>query len=106
MSVEELVTISVRIRRDQAEAIEAVATERGVDRSAAVRQLLAQAIREARTGRALELVRSRKASVWKAAEVAGITYREMLDRLRAHNVPFPLSEEELNREFQEILGRQ
>jgi len=104
--VEELVTISVRVRKDQAEQIEALAAERGVDRSAAVRQLLAEAIREAKLQRALELVRSKKVSVWKAATVAGVTYREMLEKLRTHNVPFPLSQEELKREFDEILGRQ
>jgi predicted HTH domain antitoxin len=104
--VEELVTISVRVRRDQAEAIEALALERGVDRSAAVRQLLAEAIREARLDRALDLLRRRKVSVWKAAEAAGITYREMLDELRTRNVPFPLSQGELKREFEGILRRQ
>jgi len=101
--VEELVTISVRVRRDQAKEIEALAADRGVDRSSAVRELLTVALREARLARALELVRSGRVSVWKAAGVAGVTYREMLEKLRASNVPFPLSEEELKREVEEIL---
>jgi len=62
-------------------------------------------IREARLRRALDLVRDGKISVWKAAEVAGVTYREMLEKLRTRNVPFPLSEGELKRELEEILGR-
>jgi len=42
--------------------------------------------------------------VWKAAEIAGITYREMLELLKNHNIPFTLSEQELRREIEEITG--
>jgi len=42
--------------------------------------------------------------VWKAAEIAGITYREMLELLKTHNIPFTLSEQELRREIEEITG--
>jgi len=103
---EDLVTISVRVRRDQAEEIEALAAERGVDRSAETRELLALAIREARLRRALEGLREGRVSVWRAAGLAGVTYREMLGALREHNVPFPLSEGELRRELDEVLRRQ
>jgi len=48
---------------------------------------------------ALELVRERKASVWRAARMTGTDYRTMLAALRTHNVPFPLSEKELKREL-------
>lgn len=104
--VEELVTISARVRRSQAEEVERLATERGVDKSAVVRELLAAALREQRLREALNSVRDRKATVWKAAEAAGVTYREMLELLRTHNIPFPLSREELKREVEEIVGRE
>ena len=48
---------------------------------------------------ALELVRERKASVWRAARMTGTDYRTMPAALRTHNVPFPLSEKELKREL-------
>ena len=44
----------------------------------------------------------RKITVWKASEIAGLTYREMLEKLKKHNVPFSITEEELAREFEEI----
>ena len=103
---EDLVTISVRVRRDQVEEIEALAVERGVDRSAETRELLALALREARLRRALEGLREGRVSVWRAARLAGVTYREMLGALRDHNVPFPLSEEELRRELDGSLRDQ
>jgi len=37
--------------------------------------------------------------VWKAAEIAGLTYREMLEKLKEHNVPFPITVEELASEI-------
>ena len=104
--VEELVTVSARVRRSQAEELERLAAQRGVDKSEIVRELLAMGLKEQRIREALDLIRAGKATVWKAAEMAGLTYREMLELLRANNIPFPLSKEELKREVEEILGRQ
>jgi len=104
--VEELVTVSARVRKSQAKEVERLAAERGVDKSEIIRELLAVALKEQKLREALDLVRTRKATVWKASETAGVTYREMLELLRTHNIPFPLSREELEREIEEITGRQ
>jgi len=104
--VEELVTISARIQKSQAEEVERLAASRGVDRETIILELLSAALQEQKLKEALALVRAKKATVWKAAEVAGVTYREMLDFLKTHNVTFPLSEEELKRELDEILSSQ
>jgi len=103
---EELVTVSARVRKSQAEEVERLAAEKGVDRSEVLRELLTMALQEQRIKDALEQVRAGKATVWKAAEVAGVTYREMLEFLRSNNIPFPLSKEELQREAEEITRRQ
>ena len=63
-------------------------------------------LQEQKLREALELMRAKKMTVWKAAEVAGVTYREMLAFLRAHSITFPLSEDELRREVDEVLGYQ
>jgi len=104
--VEELVTVSARVRKSQAEEVERLAAERGVDKSEIIRELLAIALKEQKLKEALDFVRDGKATVWKASETAGVTYREMLELLRTHNIPFPLSKEELKREIEEIIGRQ
>jgi len=100
------VTVSARVRRSQAEEVERLAVKRGLDKSAIIRELLATAIREHKIREVLDLVRAKKVTVWKAAEMAEITYREMLELLRIHNIPFPLSIEELKREVEEIIGRE
>ncbi len=52
-------------------------------------------LKEYKLKKALNLLRERR----MAAEMAGLTYREMLDKLREHNVLFPITEEELTREI-------
>ena len=104
--VEELVTVSARVRKSQAKEVERLASERGVDKSEIIRELLATALKEQKLKEALDSVRAGKATVWKAAETADITYREMLELLKTNNIPFPLSKEELRREVEEIVGRQ
>jgi len=103
---EELVTVSARVRRSQAEEVERLAAERGVDKSEILRELLTMALHEQRIKDALDQVRMGKATVWRAAEVARVTYREMLMLLRSNNIPFPLSKEELQREVEEITRSQ
>jgi len=99
---DELVTVSARVRRSQAEEVERLAAEKGVDKSEVLRELLTMALHEQRIKEALEQVRMGKSTVCKVAEVAGVTYREMLELLRSNNIPFPLSKEELQREAEEI----
>jgi predicted HTH domain antitoxin len=104
MVEEELTTVSARIQKSQAEEIERLASKRGTDKSAVIRELLATALQNKRIEEALNQVQAKKITVWKAAEIAGITYREMLELLKTHNIPFPLSEQELRREIEEITG--
>lgn len=101
---EKVVTVSARIPRSQLREVERLADVRGVDRSSVVRTLLDLGIRETKLREALDLVRERKVSVWRAARMAGIDYRDMLAALRTHNVPFPLSDKELERELGELTS--
>jgi len=94
-----MMTISARIDEELVKEIDEIVKERGTDRSAVIRELLYIGLKEYKLKKALELVRERKVTVWKAAEIAGITYREMLEKLREHNVPFPITAEELAREI-------
>jgi len=90
-----MITISARIDKDLAEEIEKIVREKGIDRSTVIRELLHIGLKEYKLRKVLELVRERKVTVWKAAEIAGLTYREMLEKLKEHNVPFPITVEEL-----------
>jgi predicted HTH domain antitoxin len=104
MVEEELTTVSARIQKSQAEEIERLASKKGTDKSVVIRELLAIALQNKRIEEALNQVQAKKITVWKAAEIAGVTYREMLELLKTRNIPFPLSEQELRREIEEITG--
>lgn len=101
--MEKTVTISARIYKSQLERIEELARRRGIDKSDALRKLLEDGLKAERVQEALKLVRESKITVWRAAEIAGVSYREMLRILKSENVPFPISAEELKKELGEIL---
>jgi len=103
MVEEELVTLSARVQKSQAKEIERLAAQKGLDKSTIIRQLLTTAIQKQRLEEALDQVRTMKITVWKAAEIAGVTYREMLKHLKTHNIPFPLTPEGLQNEIRDIL---
>lgn len=99
----ETTTISARVYKSQLKEIERLARKRGVDRSDALRKLLDEGLRQERLAEALQLVRENKTTVWKAAEMAGVSYRAMLRAMKSENVPFPLSVESLKAELGELI---
>lgn len=100
-----MITISTRVDEEILEEIEAIVRTQGIDRSDAIRQLIRIGIREYKLRIALDSLREGKVTVWKAAKAAGITYREMLSKLKEHNVPFPITKESLMSEIEEDSGK-
>ena len=96
------ITISVRLSSSQANEIENLARKKGVDRSTIIRELISIGLKEMKINEILNLIRERKITVWKAAQITNLTYREMLELLKKHNVPYPLSIGELLKEIEEI----
>ena len=90
-----IVDISVRLPREMVREIDRLSREEGIDRDELVRSLLADALREYRIRRALEMYRRGEISLWKAAELAGITYREALEELKRRDIPLRYGREEL-----------
>jgi len=90
-----MVTTSVRLPKEMVEEIEKISRDEGIDRGTLVRRLLAESLREYKTKKALELYREGRISLWKAAEMAGITYREALEELKRRGIPFKYDLEDL-----------
>jgi metal-responsive CopG/Arc/MetJ family transcriptional regulator len=80
-------TISSRVEREMLEDLERISKKRGVNRSVVIREMLKQGMREFKLKEALQLLRERKITVWRAAEMADATYREILDSLKQHTLP-------------------
>ncbi len=90
-----MITTSVRLPKEMIEEIEKLSREEGVDKGTFIRKLMAESLKEYKIKKALELYREGKVSLWKAAEIAGITYREALEELKKRNIPFKYDLEDL-----------
>jgi len=97
-------TLSVRIDEKEDKELENIAKKLKTDKSNVARQAIELGIREIKRKEALERVRMRDWTVWKAAEYCGESYRSFLQLLRGLNVPFPISTQELERELNESSG--
>ena len=69
--------------------------EEGVEKGTLIRKLLTESLREYRIKKAMEMYREGKTSLWRSAEIAGITYREALEELKKRNIPFRYDLEDL-----------
>ena len=99
-------TISIRLEEAQDKEVSAFAARMQVDKSTAARKIISEGLSVIKKQEALEKVRHRQWTVWKAASYCGMSYREFLFLLRQENVPFPLTAEDMEREINESRGKQ
>lgn len=92
-------TASFRLEKEQDREIEEYAKKMKIDKSAAARKIIDIGIKEYKKQEALNNIREKKWTIWKAASYCNESYRSFLSLLRSQNIPFPLSVEELQREF-------
>ena len=72
-------TVTVRIKESEFEDLKLIEQQEHIDRAEAVRKLLSFALKNWKIKTALDLIKQRKMTIRKAAELVGITYIEMLD---------------------------
>ena len=78
-----------------------IAKQMKIDKSIVARKAIELGIKAIKKKEAFEKIRLREWTLWKAAEYCGESYRSFLRLLREENIPFPVSVEELEREFNE-----
>ena len=89
------------MNKEQEKAIEEYANRENVDKSTAIRKLLEIGLKEIKLNEALENVRKRKWTVWKSASYCDESLRSFLSIMKANNIPFPISLDELRTELDE-----
>lgn len=87
--------ISATLDENEAREIDELAKEIGVERPALLQQLIRRGYREVQTERALQAYRSGQATLSRAAEMTGLSVRELLLR-------FPANAVELNYDLNEL----
>jgi predicted HTH domain antitoxin len=95
-------TVSVRLSKETLAEVDRLAARLKTDRSEALRRFIDRGLREAKIDSALDLLRGKKASMGRAAEMAGVTLYEMLDLARERGVPSGYGPEDLERDLREF----
>ncbi|MCK5723470.1 MAG: UPF0175 family protein [Gammaproteobacteria bacterium] len=93
-------TVSVRLPEKYLREIEEACKQEVVDKATMLRRLVDNGLIEYRSKKAFESYREGKVSLWKAAKMAGMTYRGALEELKKRNIPFRYEKEDLDVDIQ------
>lgn len=95
-----LVTIGVRIQEEILKDLEESAKEENMDKSTVIRRFIMEGLREYKRERAARLYKERRVSIDGAAELAGLTVREMVDYLIKRGYKSSYSYDDLEKEME------
>jgi len=95
--------ISTRIPDEVARDLKEIEKEEKTDRATLVRKLLARAIEQWKMERALRLYREGKVTLWRAARLAGITLREMMELATKQGIQFKYTTKDLEEDIEAAL---
>ena len=95
-------TVTTRIPERDEGAITELEEEWGVDRSEVLRRLIRAGLGEWRTEKALEKLREHDVTVRRAAEIADVTYVEMLSLASEEGIDVGYTTDDLARDLERI----
>ncbi len=94
------VTLSTRLAKEEANKIDELAANLGLDRGAVLKQLIRKGLKEIQIERALDAYRRGTITLSRAAEIAELTLRDILLRLPEESVELNYDVEELRRDLE------
>ncbi|MBI2598124.1 MAG: UPF0175 family protein [Candidatus Diapherotrites archaeon] len=86
--------ISARFEKEDTKKIEDVAKEEKTDKTSVLKKMVSMGLKQYQLEKAIKQYQEGKMSTAKAAEMAGISLWEMMDKLKEKNIANPLSEQE------------
>lgn len=95
-------TVTTRIPEDDERLLAEVEEEMSADRSEVLRRLIRQGLEDWRRERALDKLRAHEVTVRTAAEVAGVSYVEMLSLAADEGIDVGYGVEDLERDLERI----
>jgi metal-responsive CopG/Arc/MetJ family transcriptional regulator len=96
------VTVTTRVEKDLAEAIDEIAREEGMDRSTVVRRFLSRAVRDWLTSKSLERYEAGSITLWQAAGQCGLSLWDIVEEARRRKVHSPYSLQELEEDLRAL----
>lgn len=103
MGSDRMRNLTVRIDEDTYRGIEETAETEKVDRSTATRRLLEAGLTEYRKRKALDAYKGGACTLWKAAQLAGLSVREMMRLAEAEKIPVHITPEDVDEAWREAL---
>ncbi|MGB2727006.1 MAG: UPF0175 family protein [Halobacteriota archaeon] len=95
--------ISIRPTEEIERKLERLIGIEKTERSALIRRILDIGINEELKKHALELFRDKKVSLAKAAEIANISVREMMDLIKEKGVSLHITIEDIRKDFEAAM---
>jgi predicted HTH domain antitoxin len=97
--------VTVRIDPRLLEELDEVAKKEKTDRASLLRKILVEGLERYKMEMAIDMYKDGKLSTEKAAQTAGVSVYEMIERLRREGVPTHLTLEEIREETVGLLKR-
>jgi len=97
--------VTVRIDPGLLKELDEIAKREKTDRASLLRRMLAEGLERYKIGLAVEMCREGRLTTEKAAEMAGISIYDMIERLRREGVPTQLTLEDIREETVGLLKR-
>jgi predicted HTH domain antitoxin len=95
--------LTVRVDEEIYREIGETADLENVDKSTIARGLLETGIKEAKKRRGIELYRAGSTTIWKAAEVADVSLREMMDLIVEARIPMHITPDDVELAWREAF---
>ena len=99
-----LTQVAVELTEEQLAEIKKIADELQITTEEVLRYALIINPEELKLRIVLELLRRKRITVWRAARILGVSFREMEKIMRDYGVEYPISEESVIRELEKIKG--
>ena len=96
------VTITTRVSEEIEGDIRSISEREQLDKSTVVRRLLMKGIKDWKIKYALEQYSEGKITIWRAARMADVSLRQMLDLAAKKGIPFQYTLEDLREDFRGI----
>lgn len=93
---------TARLPEEMLKEIEELAKEEQVDRSELIRRLIASALKQRKIERAIQAYKNGKMTLWRAAELAGLSLRQMMEAAREAKAVVAYSLEDLERDLAHV----
>ena len=95
-------TVSTRLEADELELLESLVRLSGLDRAGLIRSVLKRGLDEMRLELAVKQYREDKATLSRAAEIAGISLWDFVARMKPLGLELHVDEEEFERDLRSL----